>query len=327
LDEQKIGIVGMGPVGSILAAYLARGGSKVYGVEKDDIRAEQVRKDGLIIEGYTQMQQAVETCFSSLGELSAVNGLDALFICTKAWAIKPIMADFSTYKWPEKLRVIAFMNGIGPEDEVGKQIDMSKVCRGVVNYAGSVSVEGPVTMGWFHPPNLLGPGTDRETDWVSRMQKVMTSCGLVTKEVTHHEIKKAAYYKSCMNAALSPLCAIHDLTIGRAMRLPHTRNLIKGILRECLTVGAHIGYCWGEDTLDRFLEYLDAGGDHYPSMWHDLQYQRPTEIDFINGQIIRIGRMFNNISFDLNLSITGAIISQEIHNGTRDESDIPEYLV
>jgi 2-dehydropantoate 2-reductase len=317
----------MGPVGSILAAYLARSGCKVYGVEKDDVRTDQIRKDGLIIEGFTQIRQAIDACFSSVEELNQVKDLDALFLCTKAWVIRPIMAELSSFEWPEALRIVAFMNGIGPEDEVGKQhFPMSRVCRGVVNYAGSVSVDGPVTMSWFHPPNLLGPGTDRETGWIGRMQSAMTASGLQTQEVSHHQIKMDAFRKSCMNAALSPLCAIHDLTIGRAMRLPHTRSIIKGVLRECLTVGAHIGYHWGENIFDELIDYLDKGGDHYPSMWHDLQYQRPTEIEFINGQIIRIGQMFNNLNVDLNRSITAAIISQEIHNGTREENDIPAYL-
>jgi ketopantoate reductase len=88
-----------------------------------------------------------------------------------------------------------------------------------------------------------------------------------------------------------------------------------------------VGYNFGEDALDRCMDYLERGGEHYPSMWFDLKDRRPTEIDYINGKIVKIGRMFKNVDVDLNMFFTSAIITQEIKNGTRDENDIPDYLL
>ena len=75
------------------------------------------------------------------------------------------------------------------------------------------------------------------------------------------------------------------------------------------------------------MAYLEGGGDHYPSMWFDLNNKRPTEIEYINGKIVKIARMFRNVDVDLNQFFTSAIVTQEIKNGTRDEEDIPEYLI
>ena len=61
-------------------------------------------------------------------------------------------------------------------------------------------------------------------------------------------------------------------------------------------------------------------------MWFDLKNRRPTEIEYINGKVVKIGKMFKNIDVDLNLYFTSAIVTQEIKNGTRDEDDIPDYL-
>jgi ketopantoate reductase len=98
------------------------------------------------------------------------------------------------------------------------------------------------------------------------------------------------------------------------------------LLREGLTVAGLVGYNYGEDTLDRAVKYLEGGGDHYPSMWFDLKHRRPTEIEYINGKIVKIGRMFNDVDVDLNMFFTSAIVTQEIRNGTRPEDDIPDYL-
>ncbi len=325
--EQVVGVVGFGPVGTILAAYLARAGAKVYGVETVPERLQQITKDGLRVQGFAQLSERIEECFPSLAGLAKVENLSATFICTKTWAIKSVMSEFTTLSWPADMRIIAFMNGIGPEDTLGEYVGKERVCRGVINYAGNVASDGTVSMNWFHPPNLLGPATERKATWAPCMGALLTSSGLITEQVSHHEIKKAAFYKTILNSALNALCAAHGLTMGQAMRLRHTRGKARVLLQEALTVGAVVGYNYGEDALYACLRYLEGGGDHYPSMWFDLKNKRPTEIDYINGKIVKIGRMFKSVDVDLNMYFTSAIVTQEIKNGTRDENDIPEYLI
>lgn len=327
MSEQVIGIVGMGSVGVILGAHLAQSGVTVYGVDVVAKRAAQVRRDGFIVEGYTQIQERPERCFTLLEELAEVKELEAVFVCTKAWAVEPLMERFVNIDWPEDLQIAAFMNGIGPEDIIAKHISPERAFRGVVNYAGNMSPEGHVTMNWFHPPNLLGPAAEHASAWPQQMARVLSRAGLTTLDVAHHDIKKAAFYKTILNSALNALCAAHGLTMEEAMRLKHTRRTARALLREGLSVAALVGYNYGEDALDRCLDYLEGGGAHYPSMWFDLKDKRPTEIEFINGKIVKIGHMFKNVDLDLNQYFTSAIVTQEIKNGTRDEDDIPEYLI
>jgi ketopantoate reductase len=60
LERNKVGIVGLGPVGSILGAYLVRSGMKVYGVELSEARAEQVNRDGFLIRGFVELEEKPE---------------------------------------------------------------------------------------------------------------------------------------------------------------------------------------------------------------------------------------------------------------------------
>jgi len=327
LKRYRVGIVGLGPVGSILGAYLVRSGMEVYGVELDQDRARQVNGDGLRINGFAELEERPKSCFSSLSELAGVDGLSVVFICTKTWALTEVMTEFTRLDWPNGTRVVAAMNGIGPEDLVGEHISKERVCRGVINYAGNLNPDGSITMNWFHPPNLLGPATERAPELMSETAATLSQAGLTTLGVTHLEMKKAAFFKTVLNSALNALCAAHGLTMERAMRLRHTRSTARVLLREGLTVAGLVGYNYGEDTLDRCIEYLEGGGDHYPSMWFDLKNRRPTEIEYINGKIVKIGSMFHGIDVGHNRFFTSAIVTQEIRNGTRDDDDIPEYLI
>ena len=327
MKRYRVGIVGLGPVGSILGAYLVRSGMEVYGVELDQDRARQVNGDGLRINGFAELEERPKNCFSSLSELAEVDGLSVVFICTKTWALTEVMTEFTRLDWPNGTRVVAAMNGIGPEDLVGEHISKERVCRGVINYAGNLNPDGSITMNWFHPPNLLGPATERAPELMSETAATLSQAGLTTLGVTHLEMKKAAFFKTVLNSALNALCAAHGLTMERAMRLRHTRSTARVLLREGLTVAGLVGYNYGEDTLDRCIEYLEGGGDHYPSMWFDLKNRRPTEIEYINGKIVKIGSMFHGIDVGHNRFFTSAIVTQEIRNGTRDDDDIPEYLI
>jgi 2-dehydropantoate 2-reductase len=325
--RHRVGIVGFGPVGSILGAYLVRSGVSVFGVELAAERAEQVNRDGLLIRGFAELEEKPECCFSTLEELAEIEDLSVVFICTKTWALPALMKSFTSLDWPATMRVAAAMNGIGPEDLIGEQFPKERVCRGVINYAGNQSPDGWTQMNWFHPPNLFGPATERSPERMSEISDLLTRAGLTSIGVSHYEMKKAAFYKTVLNSALNALCAAHGLTMARAMHLKHTRRTARVLLREGLTVAGLVGYNYGEDALDRCIEYLEGGGDHYPSMWFDLKNRRPTEIEYINGKIVKIGGMFRGIDVSHNLYFTSAIVTQEIKNETRDDNDIPDYLI
>jgi len=325
--RHEVGIVGLGPVGSILGAYLARSGVTVYGVELSTQRAAQVNRDGLLVDGFAELRERPQRCFTSIEELAEIRDLTALFICTKTWALSAVMKVVSALEWPPAMRVVAAMNGIGPEDLIGESFPKERVCRAVINYAGNQSPDGQTTMNWFHPPNLLGPATDREPQCMCEIAEILTASALTTVSVSHFEMKKAAFFKTILNSALNALCAAHGLTMARAMHLRHTRRTARVLIREGLTVAGLVGYNYGEDALDRCMEYLEGGGEHYPSMWFDLKARRPTEIEYINGKIVKIGRMFHGVDVGHNTFFTSAIVTHEISNGTRGEDDIPEYLI
>jgi len=325
--NQSIGIVGMGAVGSILGAYLVRSGVTVYAVDAIEKRRDQINRDGLFLRGVVQLQETPAGCLSSVGALAEIEDLSAIFLCIKTWAIPVVMEEFIKHEWPEELRIVVLMNGIGPEDAVAAYIPKQRVWRGTVNYAGNVEEDGAVTVNFINPPNMVGPASDRVVWWTGGAEELLTKAGLETIQVSHHEIKKAAFYKTILNSALNALCAAHGLTMRQAMRLKHTRRTARTLLREGLTVAGLVGYTYGEDAIDKCLDYLEAGGDHYPSMWFDLRDGKPTEIEYINGKIVKIGHMFKNADVDLNMFFTSAIITQEIINGSRDEDDIPEYLI
>jgi 2-dehydropantoate 2-reductase len=321
---RPIAVIGAGPVGSIVAAHLSSIGQEILLVECAGERLEQIQQHGLAVTGKVEIATQLPFLLKSIEDLARIP-LTALFICTKAWALKALLPQLAAVVDPNT-PVISFQNGIGPEDEIANFFPRQNVSRAVVNFAGGVPPDGgPVVMQWFNAPNYIAPLDGGSAALMDIIEKLTVS-GLATEMVSSHEIKKKVFFKTILNSALNALCASTGISMRQAMSLPHTRNLANLLIREGLSVGSAVGYYYGENSLQFCTQYLDQGGDHLPSMWGDLERGLPTEIEYMNGKIVQIGMMFKNVDVDVNVFFTSMIITREIRSGARKADDIPGYL-
>jgi 2-dehydropantoate 2-reductase len=205
--------------------------------------------------------------------------------------------------------VLSVQNGIDTEDEIARHIPPGNAWRMVVNYAGMIDQSGVSKVSWFNPPNFSGPLVDQDDKRMARL------------------VEKRAWLKTILNSALMPVCAVMHLTMKEAMEGRATRRLAADLLDEGLAVAARLGYEYGDDIFEKCMGYLDKGGNHHPSMSIDLSNSRPTEIDFINGKILEVGRQLGDVNVEVNRVFVTLVMTQEVRNGTRKPEDFPEYLV
>ena len=325
ISGQPIAIVGAGPVGSIAAAALSQSGQEVILVEVSEKRREQIRENGLKVSGRGSWEAAPPPVLESIEQLASYDP-GVILISAKTWALKFILPELRKVVSPKTL-VISFQNGIGPEDEVAHYFPRESVARAIVNYAGKVTDDqGTTSMSFFNPPNILGPLVEGDDPRLTELAELMSKSGLTTTTSQQAEMRKLAFFKTILNSSLNALCATSGITMRSAMTYCHTRNLARLLVREGLSVASAVGYSYGEHAMERCMNYLDGGGDHMPSMWSDLRANNPTEIEYLNGKIVKLGTMFKGIDVDANMFFTAQVITQEIKAGTRDPEDIPEYL-
>ena len=324
-EKIPIAIVGAGTVGSVLAGHFIRSGHEKIAIVDVPGRIAQLKQKGIQISKVATIDVNPRYLFSGIDQLADLE-IETLYIATKTTHLETVAPQIAAIHKPGML-VVSFQNGIGTEHYLAKHIDPKHVARVTVNFAGVRDEDsGDISMSWFHPPNFLGPYYEQDLAPFDKLAGLMTEIGLETRACSHAEIKRQVFYKTILNAALNALCATTGLTMSEAMRMRHTRHMARQLLRESLTVAAHMGYHYGEDVLELCIEYLDKGGDHYPSMWGDLRNKRRTEIDYINGKIVQCGVMFTDVSVARNMFFTQMVMTEEIRAGTRTEGDVPPYL-
>jgi len=291
MKKPTIGIIGMGPVGSILAAHLAKSGEDVVAEDILDKILSKIRKDGLNISGITKLTAKIDKTANSISKLAEYNP-DIVFVATKASVLRHVLPELKRAYTPE-MKIVSYQNGLDNERTIAETLGIATTYRVVINYAGNLVSPGNVSMNWFQPPNYIGAlhkgryTTDETTRYIA---KTMTASGLRTEEVP--DIKKQVWEKTILNSALCSICAVTWQTMKEAMEFEQSRDLAVKMLEEGLEVAKADGYDFGSEALSQFTSYLEKGGAHKPSMLVDVEEKRPIEIDFMSGAIARYGERY-----------------------------------
>ena len=277
--------IGLGPVGGIMAAHLARAGHRVSGVDIWPEHLAAIRQKGFTITGVKQLQQPLAALYRSLKEVPRFD-FHYVFLSVKTPYMPQVVAELKA-KNPH-LTIISLQNGLDNELFL-KEAYGGCPLRVAVNYAGNIAAPGVAEMTFFNPPNYLGcTCSSRECHHAEPLARALTSAGLETEATD--DIRYHTWKKTILNAALSPVCALTGMTMAAAMEHPATRELVELILDESIAIAAAHGYHYGPDFKNFCLSYLAKGGHHKPSMLVDVEHHRPTEIDYLNGKIAALGK-------------------------------------
>jgi 2-dehydropantoate 2-reductase len=301
-SELRVGVVGTGPVGLTLVAYLIDAGAFVVACDIDHARIDAIKDGGIHLENKIQKKVCVaETCYSvqELGDYD----LDLVVIATKAPVLKtiiPLVVEVVS----DQTFILCAQNGLDNEREVVAAVGEDRTLRMVVNYAGGMRLPNTVNVIFFNKPNYVAALSANSGDMARRVADLLSSAGLSTE--IPDNIRKYTWEKVILNAALAPVCAITRLTMKQVMETPEAVEMVKGIIDESVRVAESEGICYEEGFGEFCFNYLSKGGDHRPSMAVDLENGLTTEIDYLNGRIATVGHQ-HGLPTPYNQTITALI--------------------
>ena len=296
----RVTVVGCGAVGSLFAANLAQlEDVEVWAFDLDGEHVAAINEHGLRLSGAGEV----------VGELRATTNADDLppsdfgIVATKcmhtAAAIEATAPAFATGA------VCSVQNGVGNEEAIAQRVE--RVIRGTTFPAGRVvepghvqwDVKGDTTIGPFEP----SPAPMAE---VGRLAEACTRAGLPTEAVA--DARGPQWRKLIFNAATNPIGALTGLTHGRVCEDPGLRRLVSQLVDEGKAVASAQGIELDADP-EELIDHAarpDVAYDHKASMLQDVEARRPTEIDYLNGGIVRFGRE-QGVPTPLNEAVTALI--------------------
>ncbi|MCK5418490.1 MAG: 2-dehydropantoate 2-reductase [Desulfobacterales bacterium] len=284
-SPQSFAVVGAGPVGCIVACFLAKGGYEVTLCDVIPDLLAPALDPGIILEGAENMQHKVSRTCTNVDELADVNP-DAIFITVKANAL-PLIASAIEGFHRKGMAIVSWQNGIDTELELAKILSKTCVMRAVVNYGCGLVGPAHVRIPFHHPPHYIQELDPESRDAAVAIAQVLSKCDLTTEHIDN--IISMVWRKSVMNACMNPVCAVTGLTMSRAMNDPIVFQIVDALVKECIQVARSNEIDLGWDFYTHAMEYMGNAGDHKPSMLMDIEASRRTEIDYINGKFIEYG--------------------------------------
>jgi 2-dehydropantoate 2-reductase len=279
----RVCIIGCGAVGSLFAANLAQlDDVDVWAYDLSQEHVDAINRDGLRLTGVDEVVGHPRATSDPL-ELPPC---DFGIVATKAMhteaAIRATSAAF------DDGCVATVQNGLGNEEAIAKCVE--RVIRGTTFPAGRLlapgqvqwDVKGDTTFGPFEPK----PAPLEE---VERLADACTRGGMPATAVA--DARGPQWRKVIFNASTNPIGALTGLTHGRVCEDPGLRRLVSGLVDEGKAVAAAQGIALDADP-EELIDHAarpDVAYNHKASMLQDVEARRATEIDYLNGGIVRFG--------------------------------------
>jgi len=280
----KVAIIGCGAVGSLFAVHLAQlDDVEVWAYDASQAHVDATNAHGLRLTGAGDVAGRLHAT-SDAAELPAC---DFGIVATKA--MHTTAAISATAHAFANGCVATVQNGLGNEEAIAGFVE--KVIRGTTFPAGKIlepglvqwDVKGDTTLGPFEPQPA-------PFDEIERLADACTRGGMPTAAIA--DARGPQLRKVIFNASTNPIGALTGLTHGRVCERPDLRQLVSGLVDEGKAVAAAQGIeldADPEDLIDHAAKPEVAYG-HKASMLQDVEARRTTEVDYLNGGIVRFGR-------------------------------------
>jgi 2-dehydropantoate 2-reductase len=278
----RVCIVGCGAVGSLFAAHLAKAGEVevwAYDVWKDHINA--IRKNGLRLSGAAELTASLQ----ATSEPKELPLCDYGIVATKAIHTRNAIMQ-TAHAFGDTSAVCSVQNGVGNEEILSEHVKY--VIRGTTFPAGHPIAPGHIGYD-IKGDTWIGPFEPSQTPMnrVEELAGLMTRSGMNT--VALQDARGAQWTKLIFNASTNPVGALTQLHHGAATRFSPTRALFEDLIAEGEAVARALGIELHGDPRHMVQKGADAPGKHRASMLQDVLAQRQTEVDFMNGAIVKWG--------------------------------------
>jgi 2-dehydropantoate 2-reductase len=277
----RIAVIGAGAMGSIFGARFVRGGHDVTLVDVAETLVEKLNADGISI---VRGEEETSTRVPATTRPDELGPVDIVVFCVKCYHTDSAAELARPLVGPDTV-VATLQNGWGNGEVLASVFPAEQVVVGVTYNSGTVLGLGRVA----HPgvgPTTMGPYAGESKAGAKRLAKALSDGGLDATVAT--PIRPEIWKKLILNAATLPTAALTGMHAGALTAHRDMHSLVEATAREAVAVAQALGYVIDEqERVDYIHGLLERAGPTRGSMLQDFEAGRRTEIEVINGAVVR----------------------------------------
>ena len=311
----KILVIGAGAVGSVFGGLLAESGQDVSFIGRKSYM-DAIRQNGLKISGiwgehlinninvFTSVKETGETKF------------DLIFLTTKSFDTESAVKDLMPLVG-QKTLIVALQNGLGNIETITRIAGKEHTVGARVIFGVEFVAPGHFKVTVIADKVLLGTITKEiPQNRITEIAQMITKAGIPTD--TTDEIEKFVWNKVLYNCCLNALSALLDTCYGKLGDFSPTREIMRAVISEVLAVAKSRGIDTGFPDAAAYEKVfyeklLPPTYAHHASTLQDLKSSKRTEIEALNGAIVRLGQE-KGVPAPVNWTLTQLIHAREEFN-------------
>ncbi|MFW2366897.1 MAG: ketopantoate reductase family protein [Desulforhopalus sp.] len=295
----KISIIGSGAMGSLFGAFLAESGQDVVLIDIRQEHIDAINTLGLGIEfGGKKRRYTIKASTN----IEDAKNSDLIIIFVKSPQTKEAAAS-ALKCLNDRGSVLTLQNGMGNADIISEIIPSDQVIAGTTSHGATLLGAGLIQHAGAGP-TTIGPWSETSSSNLEVIKDVFCSAGIETQ--LEENIHLIIWKKLIINVGINAITALTGIKNGQIVDAPPTANLVHRAVQEACDVALAHGVKLPDDIVDHVFTTATVTGPNRSSMGQDVDNRRRTEIDAINGAVVRLAKK-KNIAVPVNQTLTSLI--------------------
>ncbi|RLI31509.1 2-dehydropantoate 2-reductase [Candidatus Bathyarchaeota archaeon] len=296
----RIAVVGSGAMGSLYGGLLADAGEDVTLIDIWKEHVDAINTRGLKISGASGERLVRVRATTNPAEVGTV---DLIMIFVKAYDTRKAAQDALPMVGPETV-FLTLQNGLGNVEQIEEVAGKGRVVAGATTHGSTLVGPGEV----FHAGKgltYIGELTGEITERVKRIAETFNRAGIETH--ISQNIQGIIWKKILINVGINAITAITGLRNGEILLVPEVKEIVRKAVLEAAEVAKAAGITVEmEDPVAEVYKVAELTAKNKSSMLQDVERGRRTEIDAINGAIVRIGKQYG-VDTPVNETLVAAV--------------------
>jgi len=275
VKNKKVLVVGTGALATLFAARLSASGTNVTMLGSWTEGLAALNRDGARLEGLGGFP------VRATADPAACTGMNLALVLVKSFQTLRVAALLEQILIPGGL-ALTLQNGLGNDLLLANALGAGRVARGITTLGATLTAPGVVRLAgegplWLEAHPQIAPLT-----------VMLQQAGFPVEEVA--DIRPRVWGKLVVNAAINPLTALLRVKNGLLLQSLPVRELMGELAEEAAAVavsqGVRLPFPGPRQAAE---EVAQRTGENLSSMLRDVLRGAPTEVDTINGAVVRLG--------------------------------------
>ena len=295
----KIGILGAGAMGSLVGAHLKKGGGEVFFIDVYEEHMRAIRENGLVmeLEGEPELQTVFPDGAVTSGAEAGV--CDVVVVLVKCVDIETAV-EANTALFGKDTIVLALQNGVGSADILAKYFDGDHLGVGVLKSSANIVGPGRIigrTCFPTSPKGIYFSPVKLDTPYrkvYEELERLWCDGGMPAQY--NERTEEFIWDKLVDNIMHNGIAALLHISNEDIRGHDDGWQILRELAREACEVAKargidlDVGKYWKDRSDKPPYDRSNVKAFHYVSAFFDSYQKRKTEIDFLNGTIVREGK-------------------------------------